>query len=261
MVAFMDETKLRQLDSDGFCVLPGFMGEELLEGLRNRVAELFASEGASAGSEFKQEPGARRLANLVDKGIAFERAVVMGEVLEGVQHVLGAEYKLSSLNVRVADPNEGGLQPLHIDMGWLPDAKGYATCNTVWMLDDFTVDNGALRVVPGSHKWGKRPQDALEDPNAHHPRELLVTGKAGDVVVVNAATWHGGTLNRTDRPRRAMHGFYVRRDVPQQQYQKHWLRPETQARLGPELRKVLALDDPMNDEVCASGVQLSGFMK
>ena len=34
---------------------------------------------------------------------------------------------------------------------------------------------------------------------------------------VNAAAWHGGTLNRTERPRRAMHGFYVRRDIPQQQ--------------------------------------------
>jgi ectoine hydroxylase-related dioxygenase (phytanoyl-CoA dioxygenase family) len=163
--------------------------------------------------------------------------------------------------VRVAEPNEGGLQPLHIDMGLPPDAMGFATCNTVWMLDDFTPENGALRVVPGSHKWGKRPQEVVADPNAPHPDELLVTGKAGDVVVMNAAAWHGGTLNRTARPRRAMHGFYVRRDIPQQQYQKKLLRYETQARLSPDLRRILALDDPMNDELCASGVQLSGFMK
>ena len=58
--------------------------------------------------------------------------------------------------MRVAEPNEGGLQPLHIDMGLLPDAQGFGTCNTVWLLDDFTPENGALRVVPGSHKWGKR---------------------------------------------------------------------------------------------------------
>ena len=257
----MDAVKLQQLDSQGFCVLPGFMGAELLAALQDRVDELFAIEGIDAGSEFKQEAGARRLANLVDKGEMFERAVAMDEVLQGVRHVLGAEFKLSSLNVRVAEPNEGGLQPLHIDMGLLPDARGYATCNTVWMLDDFTPQNGALRVVPGSHKWGKRPQEVLADANAPHPDELLVTGTAGDVVVMNAAAWHGGTRNRTARPRRAMHGFYVRRDVPQQQYQKKLLRAETQARLGPELRRVLALDDPLNDELCASGVQLSGFMK
>ena len=43
-------------------------------------------------------------------------------------------------------------------------------CNTVWMLDDFTPDNGATRMIPGSHKWGKRPQDVLADPEAPHPR-------------------------------------------------------------------------------------------
>jgi Phytanoyl-CoA dioxygenase (PhyH) len=257
----MDARKLQQLDSDGFFILAGLVNPDFLEALRSRVEDLFISEGANAGGEFKQEPGARRLANLVDKGEPFERAVAMPDVLEGVAHVLGAEFKLSSLNVRVAEPHEGGLQPLHIDMGLLPDAKGFATCNTVWMLDDFTPDNGALRVVPGSHKWGKRPQEVLEDPNAAHPQEWLVTGKAGDVVVMNAAAWHGGTLNRTARLRRAMHGFYVRRDIPQQQYQKKWLRPETQSRLNPQLRKVLALDDKMNDDLCASGVQLSGFMK
>src|SRR5882724_5097291 len=121
----MDDLKRRQLDSDGFLRLPGLMATAMLEELRARVAELFESEGAAAGSEFKQEPGARRLANLVDKGEVFERAIVAGPVLEGVEHVLGAEFKLSSLNVRVADPLEGGLQPLHIDMGLLPDSRGF----------------------------------------------------------------------------------------------------------------------------------------
>ena len=44
------------------------MTPELLGALRRRIDELFAEEGARAGSEFKQEPEARRLANLVDKG-------------------------------------------------------------------------------------------------------------------------------------------------------------------------------------------------
>jgi hypothetical protein len=257
----MNQAQLSQLAGDGYCVLPGFMDPAYLEQLRARIGELFASEGSLAGSEFKQEPGARRLANLVDKGTVFEQAIVRPEILRGVEAVLGPAFKLSSLNVRVADPNEGGLQPLHIDMGLLPGARGYATCNTVWMLDDFTAENGALRAIPGSHTWNQRPQAVLADPNAPHPREVLVTGTAGDVVVMNAACWHGGTLNRTANPRRAMHAFYVRRDIPQQQYQKQWLRPETMAHLSAELRKLLALDDPLNDELCTSGVQLSGFMR
>lgn len=251
----------QQMDRDGFAPLPGFMTPELLEALRLRTAEVEAEEGDRAGAEFKQEPGAKRLANLVDKGEVFESILARAEILEVIAHVLGPEFKLGSLNYRSAYPNEGGLQPLHVDMGLLMDDSGSRVCNTIWLLDDFTPANGATRAVPGSQHWRQRPQDVLADPNASHPQEVLVTGKAGDVVIMNSHCWHGGTTNHTPRPRRALHCLYVRRDVPQQQYQKKLLRAETQARLSPELRRILALDDPLNDELCASGVQLSGFMK
>ena len=122
-------------------------------------------------------------------------------------------------------------------------------------------DAGATRVVPGSHTWGTRPQEVLADPNAPHPDEILVTGKAGGVVVMNAHLWHGGTANRTAAPRLAMHAFYCRRDKPQQQYQKQLLRPEVQASLSPQLRSLLALDDPFNDELSSTVQVKSGFLK
>ncbi len=233
----------------------------MLEALRRRVEELFAEEAERAGSEFKQEPEARRLANLVDKGEIFERVVAMPEILERVRHVLGPEFKLSSLNVRSANPRSSWVQPLHADMGAIPDEKGFWVCNTVWMLDDFTTQNGAIRMIPGSHRWARLPQEALKDPAAPHPDEVLLTGPAGTVVVMNAHLWHGATANQTDKPRRAMHAFYTRRDKPQQQYQKKLLRPEVERRLSPELRKLLALDDPLNDRLCSEVTGQSGFLR
>jgi hypothetical protein len=58
-----------------------------------------------------------------------------------------------------------------------------------------------------------------------------------------------------------MHAFYCRRDKPQQQYQKALLRQETVAALDPELRDLLALDDPANDAMSADVIMRSGFMK
>ena len=85
-------------------------------------------------------------------------------VLEGVRHVLGPRIKLSSLNARSSDPYTDVGQPLHVDMGAIPDDSGYWVCNTIWMLDDFTPVNGPTRMVPGSHRWGTRPEDVVDDP-------------------------------------------------------------------------------------------------
>src|SRR5580700_5244117 len=251
----------RELAETGYTVLENYMGPTLLESMQARVDQLLAEEGSAAGSEFKTEENARRLANLVDKGEVFREAIARREMLELVESVLGDNFKLSSLNMRSANPHSSSVQPFHIDMGLLPDSKGYAVCNCVWMLDDFTEENGALRVIPGSHNWGKKPQNELADPYAPHPEQLLVTGRAGTVVVMNAHAWHGGTANRTDKERRALHSFFCRHDIPQQQYQKKLLRPETQAVLSDSLRKILAIDDPLNDQLSAIGSGQSGFMK
>jgi ectoine hydroxylase-related dioxygenase (phytanoyl-CoA dioxygenase family) len=250
-----------QLASDGYVVLEDYMDAMLLARMQSRVEELFAEEGDAAGSEFRREENARRLANLVDKGEVFREAILHPRILELVGSVLGPQFKLSSLNARSANPQSASVQPFHIDMGLLPDSKGNAVCNCVWMLDDFTAENGALRVIPGSHHWGRKPQDVLADPYAPHPDEVLVTGRAGTVVVMNAHAWHGGTANRTPRERRALHSFFCRSDIPQQQYQKKLLRPETQAGLSAELRKLLALDDAMNDKLSSTGSGQSGFMR
>jgi ectoine hydroxylase-related dioxygenase (phytanoyl-CoA dioxygenase family) len=257
----MQPHQKRELDQLGYLVLPGWMPSALLTELRERTEQLFDAEGENAGSEFRQEPNARRLANLVAKGEVFERIVANPEILDLIAAVLGDRFKLSSLNARSANPHSHSRQPLHVDMGLLPDEHGYAVCNTVWMLDNFTQDNGALRLIPGSHRWGRRPQDDLPDPEANHPEETLVTAPQGTVVVMNAHLWHGGTENRTDAPRRALHAFYSRWDIPQQQYQKRLIPSELQDRFAPELRKILALDDAYNDEISSPMTKASGFLK
>ncbi len=257
----MTEVEKLALDRGGYCVLEDFMSRDLLDSLRRRIEELFAAEGEQAGAEFKQEPQSRRLSNLVNKGEIFERVIALPEILERVRYVLGPKFKLSSLNARSANPHSDWVQPLHADVGAIADEKGYWVCNTVWMLDDFTCENGAIRAIPGSHHWRKLPQEVLEDPRATHPDEILLTGKAGTVVVMNAHLWHGGTANRTSAHRRALHAFYTRWDKPQQQYQKKLLAPEVERRLTPEVRDLLALDDPLNDRLSSETTGQSGFLR
>ena len=249
-----------QLDALGFAVLHGAIPGDLLSQLNERIDQLFALEGDAAGAEFKQEPGCLRLANLVNKGDVFGRVVAYQPVLRFVSHVL-PQHKLSSLNVRSVDPLGGVRQPLHADMAAIPDDRGYWVCNALWMLQDITLENGPLRVIPGSHRAGKLPQAVLDNPIDDHPDQVLVTGPAGTVVVINAHLWHGGMENRSPQARRALHAFYCRRDKPQQQYQKGLLDAEVQSRLSPQLRELLAIDDPQNDRLSRCVTTTSGFMK
>jgi ectoine hydroxylase-related dioxygenase (phytanoyl-CoA dioxygenase family) len=259
--AAMTSDPLQQLDEQGWVSLPGAMDSAFLQEIRARVEQLWEEEDAGAGSEFRKEPGARRLANLVDKGEVFERVASHPQVLAAVRHVLGDDFKLSSLNARSTDPWWPECQPLHCDAGAVADDSGFWVCNTIWLLDDFTPTNGATRIVPGSQHRRRTPQQELAGAQATHPDEVLVLGEAGTVVVMNTHAWHGGTANRTGNPRRALHAFYTRGDKPQQQYQKALLRPETQARLSPELRRILALDDVRNDEISSKITGMSGFLR
>jgi ectoine hydroxylase-related dioxygenase (phytanoyl-CoA dioxygenase family) len=257
----MNAQELSALDDRGYVVVENVLQGDMLEQVRRRIEELYEQEGENAGSEFRKEEGSRRLANLVDKDRIFQGLVATPRILELVGHVLGERFKLSSFNARSANPYSAEAQPLHCDAAALPDEQGYWVCNTIWLLDDFTRENGATRVLPGSQKWSKLPHEELADAVAPHPQEVLLTAPAGSVVVMNTHAWHGGTANRTGQHRRALHAFYCRWDKPQQQYQKRLLRPQTQAQLTPELRRLLALDDPLNDELSAGEQRASGFLK
>lgn len=254
-------THREQLDDRGYIVLEDFISPERLQRLRDRVEQVYVEEGEAAGHEFRYEEHVRRLANLVAKGKEFEDLVSDPGILEQVAWVLGGDFKLSSLNARSANPHENCRQPLHIDAGAIPDERGYWVCNTIWLLDDFTRENGATRCIPGSHRWGINPVETLPDATAPHPDEVLVTARAGAVVVMNAHMWHGGTENRTGSPRRALHAFYCRADKPQQQYQKSLIPAEVQRGFRLEVRRILALDDLRNDEISSKSTGASGFLK
>lgn len=251
----------RELDERGFTVLPGLLDAGRVAALSARLNQIYEEEGDRAGWEFRTEPGAKRLSNLLNKGAIFADVVTQPEVLALARYVLGDGVKLSSLNARMAMPGGEAAQPLHVDMGLLPDEHGPAVLNSIWMLDDFRLDNGTLRLVPGTHRSGQRPQEALADPAAAHPDEIRLAGSAGDVAVLNAHTWHAGAANETSHPRLALNCFYCRRDKPQQVWHKHWIDEAVQAGFNAEVRALLALDDPENDRLSAAPAERSGFLK
>jgi ectoine hydroxylase-related dioxygenase (phytanoyl-CoA dioxygenase family) len=228
----LGEPELQMLDEQGYLPMPEVLDGQSVAQLVRRFDELVASEGDQAGLEAHQEAGTDRLADLVDKDPIFDLCWNNRRQLAAIAHVLDwGDFKVFSLNGRAALPCEGH-QALHVDWSEAVAPGHYQICNSIWMLDEFTEQNGATRIVPGSHRWARLPKDDMADPRDHHPDEILVLGAAGTCVIFNSHLWHGGTQNRTDRPRRALHSAFVRRGRQQQTVFRNYVRPATLDRLS-----------------------------
>ena len=216
-----------------------------IEALLGRLEELWVLEGDNAGEENYIEAGVRRLANLANKGNIFRAIYAHPQVLEVVEAVMGRDMRASMVNARDVPPNTGVRMPFHMDSdkGHVRDEKGYSAATAIWMLDPFTVENGATAFVPGSHLLGKSPKEILADLNASHPEEIIIEGQPGDVLAFNGHCWHAGRPNLTDNHRRAILVHYLRADVPRPENRRQYVDLENQAELSPRERELLGLDD------------------
>ena len=228
------------LDVNGYLPIEEVLTQEQIANMIRRLDKLAALEGEEAGKELHQEGGTIRVSNLVNKGPMFEIGFSHPRVLAAIQHVIGPRFKLSSLDCRMALPGQGH-QAFHADWRSGVEPGDYYVCNSMWLLDDFRVENGATRVVPGSHRSGKHPKDALEDAAQRHPEEIQLIAPAGTVIVFNSHLWHAGGLNQTDSRRHGMLAYYCRRDQKQLTDQRKFIHPETHARLNEAQRFILAV--------------------
>jgi hypothetical protein len=176
---------------------------EALRALRDRWPEQHAQ--ASTGGNLS-------LLDLDDPEVS--SVVLCPTILAAVWAILKAPFQLDGVAFR--DPRAGyGLQALHADFGDVPHREGSLAATSLLYLDPFGGDNGATRLVPGSHRHrGPFPKE-LRDPAARHPRELVLSGEPGDVVVFDGHLWHGGTRNSSGERRRALQMiFHARSEQP-----------------------------------------------
>ncbi|MDG3086383.1 phytanoyl-CoA dioxygenase family protein [Vibrio hannami] len=233
---------LDELDTHGFTIIHNVIDEHWLQEMRRTFDMLVEKEGDNLAVEHHQEETVTRIANLINKGTVWEKVWAHPTVLAACKHIFGGEYKISSLNAREAHPG-GGHQPLHAD--WKkprPDFPKVHLVNSIWAIDDLTKENGAPRIIPGTHLRPELPEEYLDDVDGPHPDEVYLECPAGSIMIFNAHTWHGGTVNHAGTRRRVLHGLYIDREDTAQQDQRKWLTPETANRLTPAQKWLLEVD-------------------
>jgi ectoine hydroxylase-related dioxygenase (phytanoyl-CoA dioxygenase family) len=196
----MLDQAIEELKIRGYTLLRSLVPEQMRREAREALLKVYRDEAQVPRQT--AEPGCLRAYNLVRRAAIFRQALQQPEVIEIVERVLGRECILHSFEARSALPG-GGQQSLHRDMPFVPDFP--LSINVVWMLDDFTAENGATRVVPGSHRRAEGPER-----DRVYPDEVLAIAPAGTILMFDTMTWHGGGPNRTEQLRLGMHVHYCR---------------------------------------------------
>ena len=178
----------------------------------------------------------RRLFNLLARGSAFAEVPLDEAVLPLIEAVLDPECLLSSLTAIEMNPGETA-QPLHADDGSFGLTKPHApiSCTAIWALTEFTLENGATEVVPGSHREDHSPGRDERWATTRRP----VTMPAGSVLVYHGSLWHGGGANESDERRLAIVANYCAGWVRQEECQLLALSREEVARFPSRLRRLV----------------------
>jgi ectoine hydroxylase-related dioxygenase (phytanoyl-CoA dioxygenase family) len=222
------------LDAFGVARVAGALGPEQVAALRARLVEQAAAERA-AGIGFLEYEGAnQRVWNLPSKGKVFRDLLTTPIVRTLVRHVLQGDYCLSSHTANIAGPG-GSAMVLHSDQGFSPRSIEMAlTVNVMWMLADFTEDNGATRLVPGSHRIPSEP------PHDGSVRTVAGTGPVGTALVFDGRIWHGTGANVTaDQQRHGVLTYFCRPWMRPQENYTLSTHPDALADLDDELRALL----------------------
>ena len=218
----------------GYTVVEGAVEADLVDGLHDDLLRLERELGATpAGNSFE---GAHtvRIYNLLAHGELYRRVPVHPEVLPVVEGVLDAGCLVSSLSSISIDPGETA-QPIHADDQLIPIPKPHppTVCNTMWALTDFTEQNGATRLVPGSHL-------ADHSPEYGHPYETIPAEMPkGSVLVWHGSLWHGGGANDSDARRVGIAMNYCAGYIRQQENQQLGLDPELVRTFPPRLQELV----------------------
>lgn len=224
---------LASIERDGFTIIENAIEPDLLDALNAALARLERELDAKPAMNRFEGHHTVRIYNLLKFGAPFDRVPVHPAVLPVIDGVLGEECLISSLSSIAIDPGEIA-QPIHADDQIMPIAKPHAAivCNSMWALTDFTEENGATRVIPGSHKR-ESPQYGAEYESI--PAEM----KKGSVLIWHGALWHGGGANRTNKRRAGMAMNYCAGFIRQQENQQLGLAPELVRTFSPRLQELI----------------------
>ncbi|MBT8389358.1 MAG: phytanoyl-CoA dioxygenase family protein [Altererythrobacter sp.] len=223
------------LREDGACIIDNAMVPGQLDRLKREIMPYV--EATSMGQDDFTGRCTSRTGALVARSEACRELVMDPRLIGACDNFLKQfcdTYQLHLTQLIRIFPGQGE-QPLHRDRlawgGFLPSDLE-PQLNTIWAVTDFTRENGATRVVPGSNKW---------DPERHAEDHEIAFAemKAGSVLVYSGSVIHSGGKNQSEADRMGLNITYCLGWLRQEENQYLSCPPDIAKDFSPDLQALL----------------------
>lgn len=237
-----------ELETQGFVIIENAIEPAFLQELSDTVTRLekrAQEHGYPPTVGYEGYYDTVRVKNLLSCDPIFRKVATYPVVMQLVARFLGEGAQLNAMATLSLNPGDRE-QVLHCDdyNASLPRPHQPLILNAIWALSDFTPENGATRLAPGSHLWPElaapSATEALRSPNPYPCEQVSM--KASSIMIFNGSIWHGGSANHSDERRVAMAVQYCRK----------WMRPfeDFKLSISPKLVKDFS---PQLRELCGYG--------
>lgn len=224
-----------RLTNDGACIVENAMNSVALSALRSEIMPYV--EATSMGMDDFTGRQTSRTGALIARSEKCRELTMDPRLIGACDAFLKPfcdVYQLHLTQLIRIMPGQGA-QPLHRDRlawgGFLPvDLE--PQLNTIWAVTDFTAENGATRVVPGSNNW--EPGRQAEDSEI-----CQAEMSAGSVLVYSGSVIHSGGQNQSQMDRMGLNITYCLGWLRQEENQYLSCPPEIAKDFAPELQALL----------------------
>lgn len=189
----------RQLERQGYVILPNLADEVIFSSINQQLSPHFDAARFCSGPFYGETT--RRFGRALSRSRDAEYLALHPLIMGVVETVIGRHCQTIQLNLTQGIEIWPGApaQFPHRDHDMWAGPKGEMDymINVMWALDDFTEDNGATRVWPGSNR-------AAQDQGRPDSEAVSAVMPRGSACLFLGSTLHSGGANRSTAPRRGL---------------------------------------------------------
>ena len=246
------DTHIEEMEKDGYTIIPNALSQDDVAETLRASKELLSAEEAIGLKAGSQTANKKSVHAAVGKHPLFYEFFLNPPAMQVVRRMIGDDAVLYDANIRVPMPTGAGDRrsgfQVHVDredatVVPFTGAKHYPIAmNVTWPLVDFTIENGATLVWPGTHLSCEVPE-----PDVRPPGHVYVEVPAGTAVIWDAALWHAGGVNNGDSPRYSLLAYYQRAWIKGKADSRRLIPPEAVAAMSEQAKSLLGMSSEVSD--------------